>query len=140
MGPGDRRALPATDPQVVISPLGTQPQGKRGDLGGARVDVDAMEVVTEDEPGNGPVQVLPGRVVLPQIASGPRGCRPPAVLPGLFIDAMEEVECVKQEVTGSARRVQDLQIAGVLRLPPGDKRQGVRLSRIPSFTRVRTRP
>ena len=127
VGPGDRRALPAANPQVVIGPLGTQPQSKRGDLGGARVDVDAMEVVAEHESRNGPAQVPLGRIVLPQIASGLSGRRPPAVLPGFLIDAVEEVECVEKEVTGPARRVQDLQVTGVLRLPPGDKRQGFRL-------------
>jgi hypothetical protein len=44
-------------------------------------------------------------------------------VPGLFIDGLEQIERIQKEMTRAARRVQNLDVAGILR-------RAIRLSRV----------
>ena len=63
----DGGAVPGLDPGLVPGPLGPQPQGQGGDLGGAGVDVHAVEVVLDDQAGD---VAQKGRFVRISLAQG----------------------------------------------------------------------
>jgi hypothetical protein len=53
VGAGDLGALFAGEAQLLVGTLGAQPEGQRRDLAGARVNVDQVQVVLQDQRGNG---------------------------------------------------------------------------------------
>ena len=81
-----------------VSPgfLGAEPEGEAGDLDGAGVDVDAVDVVLDDEARDVAevVVLFPGRL------PGGQGQRP--LVPGFLVNSLEEVEGVEAEVHGAA--------------------------------------
>ena len=67
-------------------------------MGAARVDLDAVQIVAENEPWKGLTQLVEIGVVLPQgLAGEPRAWRG-FVSPGLLVDREQEVESVEEEV------------------------------------------
>ena len=94
-------------PHLLIGPLATEPEGQRRNLGAPQVDVDAVQVVGEDQPGNIPPQVFQLRVILLE-------CRAEVgVGVGFLVDRQQQVEAVQQEVAAAAGRVENLQFPWV---------------------------
>src|SRR5918996_2755588 len=58
VGLGDQRTLSASNAEIVERPLSPHPEGKGGDLRAARVDLDAVQVFAEDEPGECSAEIV----------------------------------------------------------------------------------
>src|SRR4051812_11207712 len=101
----------------AIRALRTEPERQRCDLRRPWVDLNAEEVVPEDQPGQRAVELAELGIVLSQrrARTGRRGGG--VVVPGLFVDGLEEIECVEKEVAGPAGWVEDLDIPRILLLP-----------------------
>ena len=54
-------------PHLLVGPLAAEPEGEGGDLGGPQVDVDAVQVVGEDQARHIPPQGVQRRVILLQL-------------------------------------------------------------------------
>ena len=81
--------------------LGLEPERRRGDLHGARVEVDAVQVVLEDALDDGLV--------------GPLRLARFAAVPGLLaVERDQQIEGHHQEVAGADGRVEDLEVAHAL--------------------------
>ena len=104
--PGDPGAI-LLEPHLLIGPLAPQPEGEGGDLGAAEVDVDAVQVVPQDQAGQSPSQVVLRGVVRLQRRSQV------GVVVGFLVDDQQQGEAVEQEVPAAARRVEDLDLSGV---------------------------
>ena len=107
--------------------LGAEPEGEAGDLDGAGVDVDAVDVVLDDHCGNA-AQERPFVVLIDMLNEVEnRGCgierftpdypRVIEVLvypfPGFLVNGLEEVEGVEAEVHGAAGGVEEADLARV---------------------------
>ena len=117
---GDAGPVGGLHAGLVPGALGAQPEAQPGDLRGARVDVDAVDVVLDDEAGHfaeerrfvgkGGGEGDEGREGL----GGLRGVvRAVGDFPGFVVDDGEEVEGVEAEVHGAARRVEQPDFARV---------------------------
>ena len=114
VGPADARAGGHVEAVGGPCAVGAQPQGDAGDLDGASVDVDSVQVVAHHQFGHGGAQCFEGGVVVVQRGAGGVGTRPVAVVPRLFVDLDKQVECVQEEVSATARGVDDAQVTRVL--------------------------
>ena len=94
-------------PHLLIGPLAAKPQGEGRNLAGPQVDVDAVQVVGEDQPRNIPPQVFQRRVVLLERRAEV------GIGVGFLVNRQEQVEAVQQEVAAAAGRVENLQFPWV---------------------------
>src|SRR5262249_30525996 len=72
-----------------------------------------MEGVREDEARNGPSERVEARVVLGECASHRFALRALGIGVRLFVYREEQVECVEQEVTTAARRVEHAEVTRI---------------------------
>ena len=93
--------------------LGAEPEGEAGDLDGAGVDVDAVDVVLDDE-----ARDVAEVVFLFAVGFLESGTEPS--VPGFFVDGLEEVEGVEAEVHGAAGGVEEADLARVFDGAVGD--------------------
>ena len=117
---GDAGAVRRLEAEPLPGALGPQPEGEPGDLRAARVDVDAVEVVLDDEAGHvaqegglvgiGVVQGLHRR------ARRLRRFRADVFrreFPGFVVDDLEQVEGVEAEVHRAAGGIEHPDVARV---------------------------
>jgi hypothetical protein len=87
---------------IAECPLCAHPQGKLGDLGAARIDVHAVQVVLQDQHGHFAKESLAIWKVEGQGAASGFALRLVWISPGFVVDRQQQVEGVEQEVPGAA--------------------------------------
>jgi hypothetical protein len=130
---GDPGTFVVFEFQFSVSTLRPQPEGQRSDLGGAHVDVYAVEVVAQDQGRYGTPEVLPMRVLLPQ------GFPNVFIVVGFLIDSLQQVKAVEEKVARTAGRVQDPKLSRIFWCPVRDedwRPQSLFLGEIVMFAQV----
>ena len=110
----NRGALVPGDAEVIERPLSAHPEGQGRDLGAAGVDINAVEVVAEDQSRDRRVDRFQRRVIVAERLPGGLRFRAAIIFPGFHIDGDQEIEAIKQEMARAAGGVQDPDIARVL--------------------------
>jgi hypothetical protein len=110
----DQWPLGAIDAKIPEGTLRTHPERQLRNLGATRVDVDAVEIVAEDQLRHRRSQIGHLRVILLQSLAGDLAFRGVQVGPCLLIDADEKIEAIEQEMSRAAGGIEDLEIARVL--------------------------
>ena len=102
----ERRTRGRSAAGVSFQVFWARSQRKAGDLDGAGVDVDAVDVVLDDEARD--VAEVVGFFGVGFLEGGVE-----AFVPGFFVDRLEEVEGVEAEVHGAAGGVEEADLARV---------------------------
>src|SRR4029450_6319115 len=103
--PTDIGTILRTQPLLLPGALGAEPEGEPGDLHGAGIDVDAVEVVLDDKAWDiGEEGGLVGILNHERHEGGGRLLRFSTAVrdfPGFVVDNLEQVEGIKSEVHGA---------------------------------------
>ena len=113
----DSRPFCGLEAQRLPCRLGSKPKRECSNLYGASVDVDSMKIVFDDQHGRSAAQVGKALEFLPQGAAGHLRLRAAGIFPRFLVNPLQQVEGVKQEVAGTAGRIEHPEIARVFLRP-----------------------